>query len=97
MKTKWGTCSQKSRRIWINLELAKKPFQCLDYIVLHEMTHLIEKNHTAKFKSLMNSAMPQWLQYKEELNARVPKCEGFEELSRKVFFLPPKEKNLSYL
>lgn len=68
MKTKWGTCNQKSRRIWINLELAKKPPHCLDYIVLHEMTHLVEKKHTKKFRELLDSAMPQWLQIKEELN-----------------------------
>ncbi len=68
MKTKWGTCNQKNRRIWINLELAKKPPHCLDYIVLHEMTHLVEKKHTKKFRKLLDSAMPQWLQIKEELN-----------------------------
>jgi predicted metal-dependent hydrolase len=68
MKTKWGTCSQKYRRVWINLELAKKPHHCLEYIIVHEMTHLIEKNHTDEFRRLMDSFMPQWKQYKEELN-----------------------------
>jgi predicted metal-dependent hydrolase len=68
MKTKWGACSQKHHRIWINLELAKKPLHCLEYIMVHEMTHLVEKNHTAKFRRLMDSFMPQWIQYKEELN-----------------------------
>jgi predicted metal-dependent hydrolase len=68
MKTKWRTCSQKPKRIWINLELAKKPLHCLDYIIVHEMTHLVEKNHTTKFRRLMDSFMPQWVQYKEELN-----------------------------
>ena len=68
MKTKWGTCSQKHQRIWINLKLAKKPLHCLEYITVHEMTHLIERNHTPKFKRLMDSFMPQWTQYKEELN-----------------------------
>lgn len=68
MKTKWGSCSRKHRRVWINLELAKKPLHCLEYIIVHEMTHLTEKNHTPKFKRLMDSFMPQWAQYKEELN-----------------------------
>lgn len=69
MKTKWGSCSQKHHRIWINLELAKKPLHCLEYIIAHEMAHFIEKNHTAKFRRLMDSFMPQWVQYKEELNS----------------------------
>lgn len=68
MKTRWGSCSQKNNRIWINLELAKKPLHCLEYIMVHEITHLIEKNHTAKFRRTMDSFMPQWTQYKEELN-----------------------------
>ena len=68
MKTKWGSCSQKNKRIWINLELAKKPLHCLEYIMVHEITHLIEKNHTAKFRMTLDSFMPQWTQYKEELN-----------------------------
>ena len=73
MKTKWGTCSQKNQRVWINLELAKKPLRCLEYIIVHEMTHLIEKNHTDEFRRLMDSFLPQWIQYKEELN-RAPLC-----------------------
>ena len=68
MKTKWGSCNQKYRRIWINLELAKKTLQCLEYIIVHEMTHLIEKKHNLEFKRLIYLAMPNWLQYKEELN-----------------------------
>ena len=68
MKTKWGSCSQKNKRIWINLELAKKPLHCLEYIMVYEITHLIEKNHTAKFRMTLDSFMPQWTQYKEELN-----------------------------
>jgi predicted metal-dependent hydrolase len=68
MKTKWGTSSQRYQRIWVNLELAKKPLRCLEYIIVHEMTHLIEKNHTSEFRRLLESAMPQWGQYREELN-----------------------------
>lgn len=68
MKTKWGTCSPRYQRVWLNLELAKKPLNCLEYVLVHEMIHLIEKNHTEEFKALMNSFLKQWNQYKEELN-----------------------------
>ena len=68
MKTKWGSCTPEHKRIWLNLELAKKPLHCLEYVVVHEMTHIIEKNHNEKFKSLMNMFMPKWTQYKQELN-----------------------------
>lgn len=67
MKTKWGSCTPEHKRIWINLELAKKPLHCLEYVPVHEMIHIIEKNHTEKFRSLLNKFMPNWLQYKEEL------------------------------
>ena len=68
MKTKWGSCTPEHNRIWLNLELAKKPLQCLEYVLVHEMTHIIEKNHTKKFKLLMDSFMPKWTRYKNELN-----------------------------
>ncbi len=71
MKTKWGTSNPKDGRIWINLELAKKPLHSLEYVILHEMIHFLEKNHTERFRHIMNSAMPQWKQYKEELNHSV--------------------------
>ena len=71
MKTKWGTCNQKAGRIWLNLELAKKPEQCLEYIIVHELTHLLEKNHNDRFKAYLDSYMPKWRQYKEELNRAV--------------------------
>jgi hypothetical protein len=70
MKTKWGTCSQKYKRVWINLELAKKPPHCLEYVVVHEMVHLVHRTHNKEFTRLMNTFMPQWAQYKEELNKR---------------------------
>jgi predicted metal-dependent hydrolase len=68
MKTKWGTCNITARRIWLNLELAKKPHHALEYIVVHEMTHLLEKGHGERFKGLMDLFLPHWRQYKEELN-----------------------------
>jgi predicted metal-dependent hydrolase len=71
MKTKWGTCNIDKKRIWINLELAKKPIHCLEYIIVHEMIHLLERHHNDRFLSLTEKYMPQWKFYKEELN-RLP-------------------------
>lgn len=71
MKTKWGTCNIAAHRIWLNLELAKKPITCLEYIIIHEMTHLLERNHNSRFVALMNSFLPNWKEVKEELN-RLP-------------------------
>jgi predicted metal-dependent hydrolase len=70
MKTKWGTCRQEAKRLWLNLELAKKPRECLEYIVVHEMVHLLERNHNDRFIFLMDEFMPKWRFYKEELNRR---------------------------
>lgn len=68
MKTKWGACTIKVRRIWINLELAKKPLQCLEYIIVHELIHLLERHHNDRFQKLMDQFMPQWRLHREELN-----------------------------
>lgn len=68
MKTRWGSCNIKARRIWLNLELAKKPAQCLEYIVVHEMAHILERYHNDHFRELMDALMPQWRVYREELN-----------------------------
>lgn len=68
MKTKWGTCNTKAGRIWLNLELAKKSAQCLEYIVVHEMVHLLERHHNDRFTELMSKYMPQWKLHREELN-----------------------------
>ena len=67
MKTRWGTCNRNAGRIWINLELAKKSPKCLDYIVVHEMTHLIEKYHNKRFYSCMDRFMPDWKEARKEL------------------------------
>jgi len=69
MKTKWGTCNIAARRIWLNLELAKKPDRCLEYVVVHEMVHLLERLHNKRFMELMNQFLPQWRLYREELNS----------------------------
>jgi predicted metal-dependent hydrolase len=71
MKTKWGSCNREAKRIWINLELAKKPLDCLEYIVVHEMVHLLERKHNDRFIAYMNKFLPQWRHFKEELN-RLP-------------------------
>jgi predicted metal-dependent hydrolase len=68
MKTKWGSCNIEARRIWLNLELAKKPVQCLEYIVVHEMVHLLERHHNERFTELMDKFMPQWRLHRDELN-----------------------------
>ena len=71
MKTRWGTCNRTAGRIWLNLELAKKPEHCLDFIIAHEMTHLLEKNHNDRFKKHMDQFIPTWRQYNDELNRSI--------------------------
>lgn len=68
MKTKWGSCNSKARRIWINLELAKKPPKCLEYIVVHELVHLLERSHNKRFMALMDRFLPKWRLHRAELN-----------------------------
>lgn len=68
MKTKWGTCNIEASRIWLNLELAKKTIPCLEYIIVHEMVHLLERHHNDRFIEWMNNFMPQWRLHREELN-----------------------------
>jgi predicted metal-dependent hydrolase len=67
-KTRWGACNQHVRRIWLNLELAKKPVQCLEYIVVHELVHLIERHHNDKFAALMDHHLPDWRLRRDLLN-----------------------------
>jgi len=69
MKTKWGSCNTAARRVWLNLELAKKPAQCLEYIVVHELVHLLERHHNDNFLAMMNELLPQWRSRRSELNA----------------------------
>ena len=71
MKTKWGSCNHSARTIRLNTELAKKPRECLEYIVVHEMTHVLEPTHNARFVALMDQFMPQWPFYRDQLN-RLP-------------------------
>ena len=68
MKTKWGTCNREVKRIWLNTELAKKPFHCIEYIIVHELVHLLERNHNSNFVAYMDRFLPEWKQLKSELN-----------------------------
>ncbi len=68
MKTQWGSCNIDAKRIWLNLELAKKPNTCLIYVLVHEMTHLIEPHHNDHFRELMDKFLPQWQNFRDELN-----------------------------
>jgi predicted metal-dependent hydrolase len=68
MKTRWGTCNTKAKRIWINLELAKKPEDCLEYIIVHELLHVLERNHNDVFRSNMDKYLPDWRVRKDTLN-----------------------------
>ena len=68
MKTKWGSCNIRARRIWLNLELAKKPPECLEYILVHEMVHLLERHHNDQFRTHMDKFMPQWRWHRDVLN-----------------------------
>lgn len=71
MKTKWGSCTPESRSIRLNTNLAKKPPECLEYIVVHEMVHLLEPTHNSRFMTLMDQFIPKWRFYRDELN-RLP-------------------------
>ena len=69
MKTKWGSCIATTGRIWLNLDLVRKSPACLEYVVVHEIVHLIERKHDEKFISLMTRYLPQWKQLRSDLNA----------------------------
>jgi predicted metal-dependent hydrolase len=71
MKTKWGSCSPAIAAIRLNTDLARKPRECLEYIVVHEMAHLLEPTHNSRFIALMDQYMPQWRFHREVLN-RLP-------------------------
>jgi len=68
MKTRWGSCNIRDKRVWINLQLAKKSPEYLEYIVVHEMTHLLEKSYNNRFKGFMDKFEPDWRRLKDELN-----------------------------
>ena len=71
MTTRWGTCNVKTGKVWFNLQLAKKPTECLDYIILHELAHLKEKNHNEMFISILDEYMPYWRDIRKKLNDEI--------------------------
>lgn len=68
MKTRWGSCNAEAGRIWMNLELIKKPVACLEYVLVHEMVHLHERHHNDRFRQWMDALMPTWRVHRDELN-----------------------------
>jgi hypothetical protein len=68
MKTKWGSCNPNTGRIWLNLELVKKPPECLEFIIVHELIHLLERHHNDRFKALMHQHLPKWPEHRRTLN-----------------------------
>ncbi len=78
MKTKWGSCSPHNKSIRLNLELAKKPPECLEYIVVHELIHLIEPTHNERFIALLELHMPRWRHHRDELNRLPVKHESWK-------------------
>lgn len=69
MKTRWGSCNATARRLWLNLELAKKPPLCVEYILVHEMIHLLERHHNDRFREILDAAMPNWRIARSALNS----------------------------
>jgi predicted metal-dependent hydrolase len=72
MRTRWGSCNIRARRIWLNLELARRPPCCLEYVVVHEMVHLLERGHNRRFYTLMDHFLPEWRDTRAALNAVPP-------------------------
>ena len=68
MTTRWGTCNTGTRKIWLNLQLAKKSYECLEYVILHELIHLKVRSHGAEFVSLMDYYLPFWREIRKQLN-----------------------------
>lgn len=71
MKTKWGSCNTENKTLLFNLELAKKPHSCIEYVVAHELVHLIERHHNDKFKAILDHHLPNWKGVKQELNTLI--------------------------
>ncbi|MGL6123843.1 MAG: M48 metallopeptidase family protein [Shewanella sp.] len=69
MKTQWGSWNIQAKRIWLNLELAKKPPECLEYILVHELTYLLELHHNQRFRAIMDEQMPHWREHRNLLNS----------------------------
>jgi predicted metal-dependent hydrolase len=68
MKTKWGSCNTNNKNIMFNVELVKKPYECVEYVVVHELLHLLERNHNDLFRAYLDKFLPNWRHLKEQLN-----------------------------
>ena len=79
MKTKWGSCNRDDRRVWFNLELAKKPVRCLEYVVVHELVHLLERTHNDRFVALMDQYLPGWHSIRTELQEGLLSYQAWKE------------------
>lgn len=82
MKTKWGSCNRETGHIWVNVELAKKPPDCLEYIVVHEMAHHLERSHGERFTRLMDNYLPNWRALRDQLNGAPLAHEEWAGVSR---------------
>lgn len=71
MTTRWGTCNTNTRKIWFNLQLAKKPIECLEYVILHELAHFKVRNHSKDFVAIMDQYMPYWREIRKKLNDQI--------------------------
>ncbi len=67
MKTRWGTCNVKTRKVWLSLQLANLDPECLEYVILHELAHLYEPSHNARFKTYLDGQMPRWREIQERM------------------------------
>jgi predicted metal-dependent hydrolase len=76
MKTKWGTCNEEAKRIWLNTELAKKSLESIEYVLVHEMVHFLERKHNDIFIGYMDKFLPKWRGIKQELNQVI---QGYED------------------
>lgn len=74
MTTRWGSCNVNMRKIWLNLQLAKKPPECLEYVIVHELMHFIEKSHSERFTALMDQYLPNWRETRKALNGQILDC-----------------------
>ena len=75
MKTRWGTCNTRTKKIWLNLELAKKNDECIEYVIMHELAHLRVSNHGKDFIAIMDYYMPKWRELRDILNQKYPFAE----------------------
>jgi len=71
MRTRWGSCNIKERRIWLNLVLAERPLSCLEYVLVHEMVHLLERHHNNRFYELLDHFLPHWQQARDQLKQQL--------------------------